>query len=235
MIAEATGANVEWVAGTRTAVITTPPQGEDTMLIALTFDDGPFPHTDVLLDILAEHNVSATFFVEGRRVAANPEMPRRVFGAGHDVANHTWSHMNLGGNAEPDTIRAELYRTNDAIYDAIGQQPQFFRPAYLAVGANLREVTADMGLPIINANAIGNDWENITPQQIADRVINAAQDGGIILLHEQHSAGNRRTKDALPIIFAELQQRGFEIVSLSQLVERTGATLRPGEVYNYVS
>jgi peptidoglycan/xylan/chitin deacetylase (PgdA/CDA1 family) len=237
---------VYWLPAERTVVITTsafiepyipsddPTEdtGVDTMLIALTFDDGPFVHTDVLLDILEEHNVRATFFVEGRRVENNPEMARRVFEAGHDVANHTWSHMNLGGSADMDIIREQLERTNEVIYEATGQMPAFFRPAYLAVGANLREVTADMGLPIINASSIGNDWENIAAEQVAANVLRAAQDGGIILLHEQHSAANRRTKDALPIIFAELWERGFEIVSLSELVERTGATPQAGVVYN---
>jgi len=202
-------------------------------LIALTFDDGPFAHTDVLLDILEEHDVLATFFFIGQHIPRQPEMAQRVFEAGHEIGNHSWTHISLG-NADPDIIRQELGDTSTAIREITGEYPTLFRAPYLNHGANLTAVATEMDMAIISAGIMSNDWESITYEQVANNVIGAARDGGIILLHEQFSAGNRRTKDALPIIINTLRADGFEFVTVSELAERRGITLEAGRQYSVI-
>jgi len=207
---------------------------QPTKLISLTFDDGPFAHTAALLDILEEHDVRATFFFIGRHIPQQPEMARRVHEAGHDIGNHSWSHPSLGGTTDIDTIRDELEQTSTAIREITGEYPVLFRAPYLNYGANLTEVATEMGMAIIGANIMSNDWENITYERVAENALRGARDGAIILLHEQFSAGNRRTLDALPIIIEELRAQGFEIVPVSELAERRGVTLEPGRLYNVI-
>ena len=209
------------------------PDAEPTMVIALTIDDGPFSYTYRLLDILEEYDVRATFFVIGRHVQNQQEQARLIHEAGHELANHSWAHNSMG-NADPDLIRTELEDTSAAIREITGEDPIFFRAPNLNYGANLTEVTAELGLPIIGADAIGQDWNDIAPDRIAANVVNAATDGGIILLHEQFSASTLRTKEALPLIFGELWNAGFEIITLGELVERRGVELQPGVLYNRI-
>jgi len=204
--------------------------------VALTFDDGPFGHSDRLLRILAEYDVRATFFVIGRHVQAHPEQARRIYEAGHDLANHSWSHVSLG-NPSPglEVIRRELGDTSDAIRGITGQDPVFFRAPNLNYGPDLTQVAREMGMAIIGSDAIGRDWEDISPAQIASNVLGSARDGSIILLHEQFGGDNLRTERALSEIIRGLRARGLEIVPLSELVQIKGASLMAGTLYNAIN
>ena len=96
--------------------------------VALTFDDGPHPpFTGRLLDLLKQFNVHATFFVVGRKVDAAPEVLTRMIEEGHEVANHTYHHVNLK-TLPPGLVENEIRLDNDAIRRACGRQPLFFRP-----------------------------------------------------------------------------------------------------------
>jgi peptidoglycan/xylan/chitin deacetylase (PgdA/CDA1 family) len=207
---------------------------EETMLVALTIDDGPFLWTNQMLDVLAEYDVTATFFLIGGHIRRNTESAQAIFEAGHELANHTWNHVNLG-SAELDVVREELESTSEAIREITGEYPVFFRAPFLSVGENLRTVTAEMGMAIISADADGNDWQDITPEQVAQNVLRNARDGSIILLHEQFSRTNTRTLEALPLIIADLRERGYEIVSLGELLRRRDAELVAGAVYRRVN
>ena len=153
---------------------------------------------------------------------------------GHELANHSYTHINLSGLSIED-VRRELTRSNDAIDEIAGQLPVFFRSPFLANGGYISQVAEELGMSIINADAIGEDWNNITPQQIADNVLRNISEGSIILLHEQFSLTETRTKEALPIIFEELANRGYRVVTLSELVARSGAQLTPGAVYSRIN
>ena len=201
--------------------------------VALTFDDGPFPWTDRLLGILADYEVTATFFVIGNHVRARPEQARRIFEAGHELANHSWSHVSLG-NSDPDLIRRELVQTSDVIREITGLDTPFFRAPNLNYGANLTRVAGELGLAIIGSDAVGQDWNDISPALIAANVGNASG-GSIILLHEMWSGDTLRTEQALPQIIRGLRQRGLEPVSLGELLEKTGRTLSPGTLYNRIN
>src|SRR6201990_3710228 len=96
--------------------------------VALTFDDGPGPYTDRLLQILKDNNAKATFFEIGNKVAANPEGAKRVAEAGMEIGNHTWEHPNMT-TIPPEDIAAQFSKAGDAIQAATGQRPTLVRTA----------------------------------------------------------------------------------------------------------
>src|SRR5207302_11052238 len=103
--------------------------------IAMTFDDGPSAKlTPKLLDLLAAHHIKATFFLIGQNVAENPEIVAREAREGHEVANHSWSHPNLGKMSD-DGVRGQLRKTDDAIRSAVGHAPTLMRPPYGSITA----------------------------------------------------------------------------------------------------
>src|SRR2546423_14106760 len=102
----------------------------DGPYIAMTFDDGPSAKlTPKLLDLLASHHVKATFFLIGQNVAENPEIVAREAREGHEIANHSWSHPNLGKMSD-EGVRGQLRKTEDAIRSASGNRPTLLRPPY---------------------------------------------------------------------------------------------------------
>ena len=96
--------------------------------IALTFDDGPSPYTDRLLQILKDNDAKATFFLIGNKVAANPAGAKRVVDAGMEIGSHTWEHPNMT-TIPPEDIPAQFSKASDAIEAATGQRPKLVRTA----------------------------------------------------------------------------------------------------------
>ena len=107
----------------------------DGPYIALTFDDGPSATlTPKLLDLLAAHRMKATFFVVGQCAAEYPDILRRASREGHEIANHSWSHPNLGKMSD-EAVRREVQKTDDAIFAAIGKRSTLLRPPYGSITA----------------------------------------------------------------------------------------------------
>lgn len=148
-------------------LIAPPKPGE----LALTFDDGPNPaFTPRLLDILAEHNVHATFFMVGRFAQAEPALARRVAAAGHLIGNHTWHHPNLAYTAA-GTIRDELTRTSDTLAQIAGQPIRFFRPPFGARRPAVLRIARSIGLTPVTWNAMTSDWVDPSADHIASELL----------------------------------------------------------------
>lgn len=180
-----------------------------TKCIALTFDDGPGPYTSTVLDTLEKNNAKATFFVLGPSVQGNPELVRRIASLGMDIGNHTWSHSQLTLLA-PETVTDEINRTSAAIKAAAGVDPVAVRPPYGDFNAS----TAHGGLPFVLWNDDTLDWKNRDAKQTTKLALDQAKDGGIILMHDIHAS----TAAALPDIIAGLKQRGYTLVTVSDLL-----------------
>ncbi len=135
--------------------------------IALTFDDGPNPAwTPHLLDLLAEHNVKATFFMLGSRAEQEPELVRRVAAEGHLIGNHSWSHPNLAWTAA-GRVREELARTNDVLQQITGERVQYFRPPFGARRPVVFRIARELGLTPVLWNAMTSDWSKTDAEEIA--------------------------------------------------------------------
>lgn len=148
------------------ALIAPPHPGE----LALTFDDGPNPAwTPRLLDLLAEHQVRATFFLLGSRAAAEPDLVRRLVVAGHLIGNHSWAHPNLALASTP-RIYEELTRTSDTLQQITGSPVRFFRPPFGARRPAVFRAARQMGLVPVLWNAMTSDWSNPSPEAIVQRL-----------------------------------------------------------------
>jgi len=195
-------------------------------VVALTYDDGPNPpHTQALLDTLAQHGVMATFFLKGRNVAAFPESVLMVANAGHEIGNHSYSHRPMIALSKSDMLE-EVVRTNELIENLLGYEPVLFRPPYGAQGPGLKLALDELDMPSILMSTNGTDWEITDPQQIASAVLENIEPGSIILLHDGHgdvdepdSQDSRAaTVAATDIIVVALKARGYRFATVGELM-----------------
>jgi peptidoglycan-N-acetylglucosamine deacetylase len=136
--------------------------------LALTFDDGPNPAwTPRLLEILAAHNVHATFFMVGRFAHAETALVRQVAQAGHLIGNHSWSHPNLARTSSAK-IREELKRTLDTLAQIVGEPVRFFRPPYGARRPFVLRTALALGMTPVTWNAMTSDWSEPSPERITE-------------------------------------------------------------------
>ena len=206
---------------------------QDTPQIALTFDDGPSKvNTAKILDVLEVNGAKATFFVIGRNAAENAQLLRRAAALGCEIGNHTFDHAKLTDLSD-DTIRNQLQKTDDVIAQAVGKRPQLVRAP---CGRCNCAVRSSIDRPIILWCVDPRDWSygfvraNNTATN-RDKVIRAAtenvQDGDIILLHDIYAL----TAECCKTIVPKLQSMGFELVTVSELMQNRGVKLQAGEIY----
>ncbi len=193
--------------------------------IALTFDAGPGPYTAELLDILAEENVPATFFLLGRRhVDTYPELVRRIAEDGHELANHTWSHPRLT-DLDRSEIREQLARTQREIRELTGITPTLMRPPQGRTDDTVGEVCRELGLSQVLWSVTAKDYETNDSDLITRRVLEQADRDGIILLHDIYPG----TVPAVPGIIEALKDQGYTFVTVPQLM--APGVPEPGVVY----
>lgn len=185
--------------------------------IALTFDDGPSPaYTPQILSILQDNGVHATFFCIGEQVQDNPTLVAQEVEAGHVVANHSWNHPDLTTLTD-DQVHAQLSDTSNALQNADGKKPVFFRPPYGAINEDVQSQAAQLSLKPILWNVDTLDWELPGSDKIVNTVLANASNGAVILMHD--GGGDRsQTVAALPEIISGLKARGFQLVTIQQLV-----------------
>jgi peptidoglycan/xylan/chitin deacetylase (PgdA/CDA1 family) len=188
-------------------------------VIAISFDDGPSEkYTKEVLDILQKYNIKATFFVMGGNVKLYPDVLKATFAAGNVIGNHSFSHPYFTGMSE-NAIERDLIKTNKIIYDTIHVYPTLFRPPFGIINGNLKQATSKLGLKIITWNYMVNDYDisKTTSEKIATLVLNNAHPGAIMNMHDGN--GDRsKTVAALPKIIVELQKRGYEFLTVPELL-----------------
>ena len=183
--------------------------------IALTFDDGPNATlTPKLLDLLAARHLKATLFVVGQNAAEYPDILKRAVREGHEIANHSWSHPNLGKMSD-DAVRRELQRTDDAIVAATGKRPTLMRPPYGSItAAQKRWIYDEFGYRIIIWDVDPLDWKRPGPSVVTARILKETKAGSIILVHDIHAP----TIEAMPATFDQLVKKGFKSVTVTELL-----------------
>lgn len=197
-------------------------------MIALTFDDGPFARTNEILDILEEHNVVATFYVIGNQVERHSDIILRAHNMGSEIANHSWSHASFDRISD-EYIHTQIYLTNAIVESITGVSPTSIRPPYGRVNDNARNITRDLGMSIMLWSVDPSDYLNRSPERIYNDVMNVLQDRDVILLHDLHA----RTVDATRLLVPSLIERGFQLVTVSELMYFSDITQEPGEVYRH--
>jgi peptidoglycan-N-acetylglucosamine deacetylase len=189
--------------------------------LALTYDDGPNdPHTLRLLDILARHDVHATFFLIGRYVQQRPEIAREIANAGHVIGNHTFTHPLLIFKGESE-IRRELSHCRAALQDAIGEHSNLFRPPFGGRRPAVLRIAREIGLEPVMWNVTGYDWTAPPAAVIERRVTRQIRGGDVILLHDgghkQMGADRSQTVLATDGLIAKYQSEGLEFVAVPKM------------------
>lgn len=193
----------------------------DQNSIALTFDDGPHPkQTYKILEILEKYDIKATFFVVGINAKNYPEPLKLIAQKGHEIGNHTYSHRYVKGK-DADVIAKDLELCKNTIYDICGATTVVFR----APGGLMDEISVSNSEVFEDYNIIywsidTKDWDHRTPNEISNYVLSNIKSGDIILMHD-YIGYNTPTPEALEIIIPELLNRGFNFVTVSELINQS--------------
>lgn len=192
--------------------------------VALTFDDGPSAKlTPMLLDILKQRGIHATFFVVGENAAANPDILKREIAEGHEIGNHSWNHPQLT-HLSMDGIRSQIERTNAAIRVATGHDPTLLRPPYGATSPMLdRWFAKTYGMKIILWEVDPLDWKYRNSAHVQSEILKQTKPGDIILSHDIHAT----TVAAMPATLDALIAKGYKFVTVSQLIAMQGTVPTP--------
>ena len=195
------------------------------LMVALTFDDGPkASSTGRILDVLEKNHVVATFFDLGKLVNVHPEVTKREEAIGCEVGSHSYDHPNLS-NLSISNIQLQVENSRNAFVSALGHDVSLFRAPYGSVSTTVK---ANIPYPLINWNVDTLDWKSKNKDAILNEVrkINNL-DGKIVLMHSIYES----TADAVEELVPELINKGYQLVTVSELAYYKGSSLNVGEVY----
>jgi peptidoglycan/xylan/chitin deacetylase (PgdA/CDA1 family) len=189
-------------------------------LIALTFDDGPYPvETPLLLDALEDLHVPATFFLIGRDAQEFPGITARIVRDGHEIANHTMTHPNLDALG-PEEIKRELDGASEVLGRFTGDPSvhTMMRPPHGRFTEATVVAAQHAGFHIVLWTDDPGDWRTLEPDALAQEVIDHATAPDIVLLH----SGRLATVEMLPAVVERFRRAGFTFVTAGRLLEETG-------------
>jgi peptidoglycan-N-acetylglucosamine deacetylase len=188
--------------------------------IALTFDDGPSEGTPRILEILAQHNVPATFFQIGANVERLPAIAREVLAAGHEIGNHSQTHPLFCFHS-PAFIERDLELAQTTIRTHTGANPRWFRAPFGVRWFGMGTAQRRLGLTGVMWTAIGYDWK-IGPVAVVERLTNRIAGGAILCLHDGRELCAKPdigvTVDAVRQLVPLLRDRGFVFQTMTQLL-----------------
>src|SRR5215470_2867863 len=190
--------------------------------IALTFDDGPNdPHTLHLLDVLARHNVHATFFLIGRYVKQRPDLAGEISRRGDLIGNHTFTHPFLTFQSAA-RVRQEIVECRDAIGEAVGEHSNLFRPPWGARRPAVFRIVRDLGLEPVMWSVTGYDWNAPSADYIERKVTSRIRGGDVILLHDgghaEFGADRSGTVAVVDRLIRRYQAEGYEFVTIGSML-----------------
>jgi peptidoglycan/xylan/chitin deacetylase (PgdA/CDA1 family) len=183
--------------------------------VAITFDDGPDPvKTLVVADILKKHEVKATFFCIGNRLAGNEAIIRQLFADGHLIGNHSFSHAPWFDLFTARRMKAELLKTDTLIKDLTGRSPLFFRPPFGVVNPMVSNALRNMHWQAVCWNIRSMDTLNRNPEAIMKKILRSLKPGSVILLHDYTSFSCQQLEN----LISAIRKAGFSIVPLDKLL-----------------
>ncbi len=196
--------------------LTTGDRSDRPRLIALTFDDGPYPvFTPMLLDVLHDLRVPATFFLIGKDAQQWPELTQRIERDGNEVADHTYTHPDLDEETNAD-VRREILEGAAALWP-LTHDPAvhtFMRPPHGRYTERTLEVAQSLGYDVILWTDDSGDWRTVTVPQLENHLVEHATAPEIVLLH----SGKLATVEALPYVVARFRAAGYRFVTVGELL-----------------
>ncbi len=201
--------------------------------IALTFDDGPHPrYTKEILSILEEYGVVATFFVIGVNAVNYPTALAELVDSGCEIGNHTFSHKSLNKMNENE-IKKEILDCEEILFELTGSRPKVFRPPQGIVPASLGGIVQEAHYNVVLWSIDTRDWAMNPSDQIVQTVLRDLKGGDIILMHDYVSGGNT-TCDALRKLIPAILERGYEFVTVSEMIYGDHTTYDPHVCYSSI-
>ncbi|HVO78979.1 MAG TPA: polysaccharide deacetylase family protein [Candidatus Bathyarchaeia archaeon] len=190
--------------------------------LALTYDDGPNdPDTMKLLDVLARHEVQATFFVLGRFVQQKPAIVRALADAGHVIGNHSWDHPRLIFASNAELLRQVAW-TQAAVFEACGVTPTLFRPPYGGRRPGTLRAARQLGLEPVMWNVTCYDWKATSAERVFAHAQRQIRGGDVILMHDgdQQAVGadRRHTIEATDRLIAHYKAEGYGFVTVPEMM-----------------
>ena len=196
-------------------------------MVAVTFDDGPRASvTPRILSALEAVGGRATFFMIGKNVGANAGVVQRMVADGCEVGNHTWNHETISRLSAADLTNV-LNVTNDTIQAACGIRPVVMRPPGGGYNDAALATVGNMGMSAFYWSIDTRDWQHRNPAKTISSVLDNVRDGDIILMHDAYST----TADAAEVIIPELVNRGYQLVTVSELCAARDGGAKAGKIY----
>lgn len=192
-------------------------------MIALTYDDGPSKYTKEILDLLKENNSAATFFVLGSQASKYEETVKQMIENGNQIGNHSYDHKRLT-LLNDEELYDQINKTDNLIYEIAMYRPFVMRPPY---GSTTEALKEKIQKPIINWSIDTRDWESRNAETITKIICENVKDGDIILMHDLYESSLEASKTVIP----ELINRGYQLVTISELSESREIILRAGQTY----
>lgn len=201
----------------------------DKPMIALTFDDGPSKYTQFIADLAEQYGGRVTFCVVGNRIDQYRDTLIRVSDAGHEIANHTWEHKKLT-SLSYEEAKTQLQKVDDKVYELTGKHLHFIRPTYGSVNDTLKQLSNDLKMPLANWAVDTEDWKSRNADAVYHACMSTVKDGDIVLFHDLYES----TYHAIERLIPELTAKGYQLVTLSELVEYSGQSIQYGHIYRDV-
>ncbi len=198
----------------------------DKPMLALTFDDGPSKHTARLLDAFAQYGGKGTFFVVGNLIEGREDTLQRMTAEGHEIGGHSWNHRQLTKLGKGE-LTDQIMNTRAKIYDATGVDTTIMRPPYGSYNDQVKTVSAGLDVTLINWSVDTLDWKHKDADAVYEAVMEEAKDGAIILCHDLYETTVAAMERAIPDLIAQ----GYQLVTVSELLEGNGKILEAGKVY----
>jgi peptidoglycan/xylan/chitin deacetylase (PgdA/CDA1 family)/GT2 family glycosyltransferase len=196
--------------------------------IALTFDDGPNePYTSHVLSILEQYRIKATFFVIGQNARRYPETCRRIVTAGNVIGNHSYHHHKSLCLKRGKTVAQDIELAHQAIYECTGLEPKLFRPPHGFRTPWLMRTVRHLGYTVVTWDNMTSDWKvDKSGEEIVRTIVQRAKPGGVIVLHDGRDTklnyDRSHMLQALPFVIETLMGRGFDFVTVPELLEPEG-------------
>jgi peptidoglycan/xylan/chitin deacetylase (PgdA/CDA1 family) len=196
--------------------------------IALTFDDGPNePYTSYVLSTLEQYKIKATFFVIGQNARRYPDVCRRIVTAGNVIGNHSYHHHKSLCLRWGKAIARDIELSRQAIYECTGFEPKLFRPPHGFRTPWLMRTVRHLGYTVVTWDNMTGDWKaNKSAEEIGQTVVQRAKPGGVIVLHDGRDSrpnyNRSQMLQALPFVIETLKERGFDFVTIPELLELEG-------------
>jgi peptidoglycan/xylan/chitin deacetylase (PgdA/CDA1 family) len=196
--------------------------------LALTFDDGPNPAcTPQLLDVLAKHNVCATFFLVGKWIASHPDLARKINAGGHEIGNHTQTHPNLL-LCSAGELRKQLNDCRTSIENAGLAPSNLFRPPWGARRPATLRVARELGYTPVMWSVTCYDWKPTTADRIEAHAVRQVRGGDILLLHDgdysRDNADRTATVGAVERIISRYKSDGYTFVTVGEMIRLSDAS-----------